>query len=288
MTDIVDIHHSLAHLERSLDRATQHHPPRVRMGNLAIDPLTFEATIDRIDELVAARRGGAVFTPNADHVVMAEENEEFVAAYGRADLCLADGQIVVWASRAISAPVPQRVSGSDLLMPLMERAALRGWRVYLMGGGPGVAAEAAERITAACPVDIVGHDAPEVTVAGDPEAERSVIERVRFARPDLLLVAFGAPKQEMFIDRVRHEIRPAVAIGVGAALDFAAGRVTRAPVWMSDAGLEWLYRLSREPRRLWRRYLIEDPRFLMIALRSRQANRPDEASPRPATSEEAA
>src|SRR5205807_3537335 len=115
---------------------------RVQIGDLAVDALTFAQALDAIEALIG--RGGAVFTPNVDHVVMAETNAEFRAAYSAAGLCLADGMPLVWASRLLGRPLPEKVSGSDLLMPLMELAAVRGWRVYLLGGAPGAAEKAAE------------------------------------------------------------------------------------------------------------------------------------------------
>jgi len=117
-------------------------------------------------------------------------------------------------------------------------------------------------------VEIVGTDAPLLSSRVDPAESIAVVERIRRARPNLVLVAFGAPKQERWMFQVQEQIRPAVSIGVGAALDFVAGRVKRAPRWMSRSGLEWLFRLSQEPHRLWRRYLVNDPRFLLILLRT--------------------
>ena len=114
----------------------------------------------------------------------------------------------------------------------------------------------------------MGVDAPHVTKAGKAVDEDAVLGRISAARPDIVLVAFGAPKQELFISGAMARIRPAVAIGVGAGFDFVAGRLTRAPRWMSSSGFEWLYRLAQEPRRLARRYLIEDPKFLAILMRT--------------------
>jgi N-acetylglucosaminyldiphosphoundecaprenol N-acetyl-beta-D-mannosaminyltransferase len=168
--------------------------------------------------------------------------------------------------------VPERVSGSDLAFPLLGRAARRGWRTYLLGGAPGVAEEAARRLRARLPSLVVaGTDAPRITLEpGDPEGE-AALARLRAARPDLVLVALGAPKQELWIHRHRAALGPAVAVGVGATLDFLSGRVRRAPRWVSRAGLEWLWRLGREPRRLWRRYLVQDPAFAAILWRELRA-----------------
>jgi N-acetylglucosaminyldiphosphoundecaprenol N-acetyl-beta-D-mannosaminyltransferase len=251
---------------------------RVRIGRLEIDAVSFPEALERIAELVDRRGGGAVFTPNVDHVVKAEQRPDFVRAYSRADLCLADGMPLVWASRVLGSPLPEKVSGSDLVLPMMRLAGERGWRVYLLGGRPGAAKKAAKRFIDELGVHIVGIDSPTVAPDGSGETSEHALERLRASTPDLLLVAFGAPKQELWIDRFADRIAPAVAIGVGGSLDFVAGEVRRAPAWMSRAGLEWLFRLLQEPRRMWRRYLVEDPAFIAIVARTRRRARRDSSA----------
>lgn len=245
---------------------------RVRIGQVNIDPVTFEEALETIAALVGRREGGAVFTPNVDHVVKAEGNPDFSRAYARADLCLADGMPIVWASRLLGSPLPAKVSGSDLLLPLMRLAAERRWRVYLIGGGPGVAEEAGEKLRE-LGVTIVGTDSPVVGPDGTSDSSDETLKRLAAASPDLVLVAFGAPKQELWIDRFGGRLDPAVAIGVGGSLDFLVGRTRRSPAWMSRLGLEWLFRLLQEPRRMWRRYLVEDPAFAAIVARTRRRAR---------------
>jgi N-acetylglucosaminyldiphosphoundecaprenol N-acetyl-beta-D-mannosaminyltransferase len=248
-----------------LPRGRRNVTDRIAIGSIEVDCVTFAGAVDTIEELIRARRGGSVFTPNVDHVVLADEHEAFRRSYGRATLRLADGMPLVWAARLLGKRVPEKVSGSDLVPSLMERAAVRGHRVYLLGGAPGTAVEAA-RVLRRRGVPIAGVDAPIVHDPLDAAERKPVVERIRVAAPDLVLVAFGAPKQELFIDAARTEL-DAVFIGVGATLEFIARRVPRAPRWMSRHGLEWLYRLMREPRRLWRRYLVRDPRFALIVAR---------------------
>ena len=236
--------------------------------------MTFAEALDVIGELVAARRGGTVFTPNVDHVVMASNDDPFRRAYAAVDLALADGMPVVWACRVLGVPVPEKVSGSDLVPALMDRAEEEGWRVYLLGGAEGVAESASLRLQRTHPcLRVVGTASPRIDL-GAPEAQRSeVLDDIRQAAPDLVLVGLGAPKQEMWIDASAPLLRPAVLLGVGASIDFLAGTARRAPRWMSAAGLEWAYRLAHEPRRLWRRYLLRDPAFLLIVLRQLRAQR---------------
>ncbi len=246
---------------------------RIRVGAIPIDVVRLDEALDRIELLVREGRGGAVYTPNVDHVVKAERDGALRAAYEAADLSLVDGTPLVWASRLLKAPLPERVSGSDLVRPLAERAARRGWRVYLLGGAPGDA-EGAARELEAMGVTIAGVEAPRVELGpAGAEASASAAARVRAANAQVVYVALGAPKQEIWIHRHREELGPAVAIGVGASLAFLAGTARRAPRWMSRAGLEWAHRLSQEPGRLWRRYLVEDAAFLPILWRAWRSRR---------------
>jgi N-acetylglucosaminyldiphosphoundecaprenol N-acetyl-beta-D-mannosaminyltransferase len=247
-------------------------PNRIRVGKLPVDMVSFEGALDVIDQLVRSGEGGTVFTPNVDHIVMAEHNERFRAAYQAASLSLVDGTPVMWASRLLGKPLPAKVSGSDLIMPLMERAAERDYRVYFLGGNPGVAERAREKLQAVLPrIQIVGTDDSRIDVSGDLTGGDEIVERIRNARPDLVLVALGAPKQEIWSHARLNLLKPAVLIGVGASLDFVAGIQKRAPRWMSNAGVEWLYRLAQEPRRLAGRYLLRDPEFCWILLRQLMA-----------------
>ncbi len=240
---------------------------RVRFGSIWIDAVTLDEALALVEQLVERRRGGAVFTPNVDHVVLAEEDPAFRDAYARADLCLCDGQPLRWASRLLGAPLPERVSGADLFLPLMRLAARRGYRVYLLGGTPGAVEEAALRLAGEIGVTIAGVASPRVGLFAGPD-EDAQVGHIASARPDLLVVFLGAPKGELFIDRVRSRVCPAVALQLGASVDFYLGRVRRAPRWMQRAGLEWLFRLGQEPRRLASRYLVRDRRLVPVLART--------------------
>lgn len=230
--------------------------------------LGFADALEAIGRLVDAGRGGVVFTPNVDHFVLAEEDVRFRRAYENADLVLVDGMPVVWAARMLGNPLPEKVSGSDLVLPLANVAARRGWRVYLLGGAPGVADRVKAALERRFPgIRVVGTSSPLVDVDRSLSEQSAVLEAIRAAAPQLLLLALGSPKQEVWADQIRSAVAPAVLIGVGATFDFVAGAMKRAPRWISDMGLEWLYRLAREPRRLWKRYLLRDPRFAVIVAR---------------------
>lgn len=238
---------------------------RFKLGPLWIDPVTCADALGAVEDLVSRGEGGAVFTPNVDHIMIADENPRMKEAYARANLSLADGMPVLWASRLLGEPLPEKVSGSDFVPLLLERAAEHGWRVYFLGGAPGVAELARDKLLERLPsLQVVGIDVSRIGADDPPEQWRPLVERIRATRPHLVFVALGAPKQEIWIHAVREELRPAVLLAVGGSLDFVAGTIPRAPQWMSRSGLEWLFRLSREPKRLWRRYLVRDPKFAVL------------------------
>lgn len=243
--------------------ALERHRRRLRIGTVWVDAVSFAEALREIEKLVDGGQGGAVYTPNVDHVVKAESNEAFRRAYDHVSLSLADGMPLVWAAELLGCPLPERVAGSDLLLPLLQIAARRRWRVYLLGGAPGSAKAATRMLTEELGVHVVGWDACRIESDGsDPGGES--IARARAAKPDLILVGLGPPKQELWIHRAAEAVRPAVALGIGAGLDFLAGKYKRAPSWARRVGFEWAFRLLQEPRRLWRRYLVESPRFALV------------------------
>jgi N-acetylglucosaminyldiphosphoundecaprenol N-acetyl-beta-D-mannosaminyltransferase len=254
-------------------------PKRVRVGRVPIDVLTFDEAVEAILALSDAGDGGFVVTPNVDHVVIADEDPAFAAAYEAASLSLADGFPVVLTSRLMPTRLPAKISGSDLVGPLVARCAERGKRVYLLGAGPGVADLAAAKLRERHPTLVIaGTDAPMVDLSQPPSTREPILEKLRAAKPDVVLVAFGAPKQELFCHEIAQAVAPAVLLGIGASLDFVAGTVKRAPAWMADRGLEWAFRLAQEPRRLFHRYFVRDPQYLAIVARqyasARRAGRP--------------
>ncbi|MCU0696085.1 MAG: WecB/TagA/CpsF family glycosyltransferase [Myxococcaceae bacterium] len=242
-------------------------PQRLTIGKVPVDVVTFSQALERIEQLVDAGHGGFVVTPNIDHVVNVEHDPVFEAVYTRASLSVADGMPLVWASKVLGTPLPERVAGSDLLEPTLRLAARKGWRVFFLGAGPGVADEAARVARERFGTDVVGTDSPMVRVDDAAQLDAIAAQLVA-ARPHLVMMAFGAPKQELLMDRIADRVRPAVMLGIGASLDFLAGTVKRAPAIMRKTGFEWLYRLSQEPGRLWRRYLVNDPKFALILLRA--------------------
>ncbi len=247
---------------------------RIRVGRVPVDVVSFEEALARVVELSDAGKGGFVVTPNVDHVVLAEENPEFAAAYEAASLSLADGFPVVVTSKLMRTKLPAKVSGSDLVPPLVALCEARGKSLYLLGAGPGVAEIAAKKLVEKHPkLVIAGVDAPGVDLSKPKSSRAAIVERVIAAKPDIVLVAFGAPKQELFCHEIAEAVAPAVLLGIGATLDFIAGTVKRAPEWMSRNGLEWAFRLGQEPRRLFHRYFVRDPLYVGIVLKQYLADR---------------
>jgi len=220
--------------------------------------------IDHLFASLAASRGGWIVTANLDFLRRFVLESEMRALYEQADVRVADGMPLIWASRMQGNPLPQRVAGSALVWEIAQRAAESGRSIYLLGGDRGAALGAQRELQRRWPsLRICGTSDPRVS--SPPTAEELARLRAEIVpkQPDLLLVGFGSPKQEQTIAALRAELPRAWMIGVGVTFSFIAGRLRRAPRWMQAIGLEWLHRLWQEPGRLARRYLIDDVPFAL-------------------------
>ncbi len=238
---------------------------RVRILNIEVDNFSMEEFLSELDE-------GFVVTPNADHMVMLQRDPVFRAAYASADYRTVDSQIVAWACRFLGTPVKQKISGSDLLPAYYNyHRDNEDIRIFLLGGANGVARKAAENINRRVGRNIVvGHHSPSMGFEKDPQECSDVIDIVNSSGANVLVVGLGAPKQEIWIAKHRSRLTPIkIFLALGATIDFEAGNVKRAPAWISKCGCEWLYRLSREPGRLWRRYLQRDILFPILVIRQK-------------------
>ncbi len=243
-------------------------PARVRLAGIEIDNLSMAETLARVEALSASDEPSYVVTPNVDHLVKLQRDEEFRRIYKDAALVLADGVPLLWASRLLGQPLKEKVSGSDLFVEVCALAAERSLRVFLLGGRPGAAQMAADRLVKDHPgLEVCGIYCPYFGFERDEAENARIVQAIRGARPNILFVGLGAPKQERWIHRHREALGVPVSIGVGISFEFVAGLVRRAPRWMQRVGLEWSWRLLMEPRRLWRRYLLEDPKFLYYVAR---------------------
>ena len=241
---------------------------RVNIAGVPVDPVDMAAALTRLRAAITGSRVFQVATVNLDFVVSAQHSAEVRRIYERSDLNLADGAPVVWLGRLLGAHIPGRVAGADLVPALISDASRSGARVFFLGGEGGAAPAAAARLLERYPGFVLaGTYEPERAAVEDMDNEE-ILKRIAAARPDLLLVAFGHPKQERWIDLHRDRLPVAVAVGVGCVFDLIAGRTRRAPQWMQDAGLEWFYRLVHEPRRLFGRYAVDAAWLVPITLRT--------------------
>ena len=261
-----------------LEKMSQQSPPApAYVLGVRVDRLSQRQALDMIEQLIASRRTNdnalpcqQIVTVNTEFVMAAQQNTDFRQAINSAALVVADGIGVVWATHFVHAPAPERITGTDTLVALAKRCAEKGYHLYLLGAAPGVAEQAGVCLQTLAPgLQIAG------TYAGSPAPaeEDAILERIRTANVDVLCVAYGAPAQDLWIHRNLSRLPVAVAMGVGGAYDFLSGRQQRAPRAMQSMGLEWLYRLYREPWR-WQRMLAL-PRFILqVLLKGRKKHGP--------------
>jgi N-acetylglucosaminyldiphosphoundecaprenol N-acetyl-beta-D-mannosaminyltransferase len=237
---------------------------RATVFGCPVDRLDLEETVRRCEELVI-RGGGAQQTSlNVAKVVAMRDDPRLRKIVLSSELVSADGQPIVWASRLLGDPLPERVAGIDLMRALLAVAARKGYAVFILGARTEVLTQAVERLRAEHPeLRIVGYRNGYFTAS---EA-RNVCDEIRAAQPDILFVAMGSPQKEYWIADHRDELGVPLSMGVGGAVDVIAGVTKRAPRWMQQAGLEWFYRLAQEPRRLWRRYLLTNVQFCLLLAR---------------------
>jgi N-acetylglucosaminyldiphosphoundecaprenol N-acetyl-beta-D-mannosaminyltransferase len=253
-------------------------PETTSIMGLPFHRLDHTALVRAFLEGVRDRNGGWIVTPNLDILRQFTRSSESRDLIMGASHRIADGQPIVWASRLVGNPVPERVPGSDLVLSLPEAAARAGLSVFLLGGNPGVAAAAAARLEADCPGrEPVGSYCPPFGFENDPAELERIKQAVHNAKPDLVLIGLGFPKQERLIRLLRPELPKTWFVGVGISLSFLAGEQPRAPAALQRLGLEWMHRLVHEPRRLFRRYLMDGVpfglRLLAWALLERAAGR---------------
>lgn len=210
-----------------------------------------------------------VVTPNVDHIMMLETDSEMRQIFQEALFCYPDGMPLVWLSRLTRGlSFPERVTGADLLPAVCKIAAQRGKRVFFLGGNPGVAEKAAQNMgNEFSGLQIAGTYCPLMGFEQNESEKNNILELINKSKVDILFIGVGTPKQEKWAWKNIDQLHVGPILCVGAALDFAAGITERAPMFVQRVGCEWLWRLCKEPRRLWRRYLLRDSRFLVIALR---------------------
>jgi N-acetylglucosaminyldiphosphoundecaprenol N-acetyl-beta-D-mannosaminyltransferase len=239
-------------------------PARLRVLGCDVDPISMDGAVARIDTAIAERRFYRHADLNGAIVVAMRDDPEMRDSIESADLVVADGQSVVWAARLLGHPLPERVPGIDLMHRTIELAERRGYSIYILGARADVLETAVERLA---------ETHPALGIAGyrdgyfDDAEEDAVADAIRHSGADILLVAIGSPRKEYFLARHGRSLGVPYVMGVGGSIDVVAGVTRRAPVWVQRIGLEWAYRLAQEPRRLFRRYLVTNVRFLALVAR---------------------
>jgi N-acetylglucosaminyldiphosphoundecaprenol N-acetyl-beta-D-mannosaminyltransferase len=242
-------------------------PGRASVLGVGVDPLTMAAAVAEIEGWIARAEIGYVTTCTVATVMQCQRSEDLREIVNRSSLVTPDGMPLVWLLRLAKNREAKQVCGPDLLPQLASRSAETGARHYFYGGRDGVADKLAENLTRRFPgLQVAGTFSPPFAPASELATE-AVAATINATNPDIIWVGIGSPKQEHWMSAMRDLLTAPVLIGVGAAFDFHSGRVPRAPLWVRRIGFEWLYRLSREPRRLWRRYLLDNPAFVYLVAR---------------------
>lgn len=243
---------------------------RIKFMNIEIDNLTMEETLDSVEELIQKKKGAFVVTPNVDHMVQLQTNEELQEAYKKASLVLTDGKPLMWIAKLYGTPIKEKISGSDLFPRLCELSAERGYRMFFLGAAEGVAAKAADNLKKRFPgLQVVGTYSPPFGFEKNEVEMEKVENMILEAKPHILVVGLGTPKQEKFMEQYSAWLNVPVSFGLGASFDFEAGNVKRAPKWMSECGLEWFYRFLKEPKRMFTRYFVDDMKIIKLFLEYR-------------------
>lgn len=240
--------------------------PQTDVLGLRVDRIGLAGTLERIADACTTGEALQIVTVNLNFVTIARRDPAFLRAVNSAGLAVADGRILLWITQALGEPVPEQVTGHDLVRECIPVARQCGWKVFLLGGPPGVAEEVAQGLRCKHPgLQIDATDGGRFAADGQAEQPAELVARIRKFAPQLLFVALGAPKQDLWIARHLAELGVPVAVGVGGVFDTLSGRLPRAPRWMQVAGLESLFQLLIEPRRYARRYLLDDPPTLLRA-----------------------
>lgn len=239
---------------------------RIKFMNTDIDNLTMAETLNEIEKLIQKKNRSYVVTPNVDHIVRLEKDEELQKVYKNASLILTDGKPLIWISKWYKTPIKEKISGSDLFPRVCQLAANKNYTMYLLGAAEGVADTAARNLMKKYPgLNIVGTYSPPFGFEKNEQEMNKIKTQIQDVHPDILIVGLGCPKQEKFMYYHCKELGVPISFGLGASIDFEAGNIKRAPKWMSNHGLEWLYRFSKEPKRLFKRYFVDDLKIIQVA-----------------------
>lgn len=243
---------------------------RQRFMNTYIDNVTMEEAIVHIEKCIQTKTIGQVITPNVDQIVRMEWDDSFRKICEESELLLVDGHPLMWIAKWYGKPFKEKICGSDLVPILCERAAEKGYSVFFLGAAPGVAAQAAENMQKKIPtLKVAGTYSPPMGFEKDKIELEKINQMLLDSQADMLFVGMGVPKQDIFIYENMKKYKIPMSFSIGGTIDFIAGKQKRAPKWMNKIGLEWLYRLLQNPRRMFKRYMIDDMKILGLAWKYR-------------------
>lgn len=244
---------------------------RMKFMNTEIDNLTMQETLQAINQLIQENKSAYVVTPNVDHIVQLETNRELQEVYKNAALILTDGKPLLWIANWYGTPIKEKISGSDLFPLLCNMAATKGYKMFFLGAAEGVAKRAAENLTMKYKgLQVVGTYSPPFGFENNKNEMDKIKNMIKASKPDILIVGLGCPKQEKFMYHHCKELGVPISFGLGASFDFEAGNIKRAPRWMANHGLEWLFRITQDPKRMAKRYLVDDRKILGLAIKYRK------------------
>jgi len=240
---------------------------RIKILNTYIDALTMEETIEKVENYIKEKKCVQHVVVNAGKINLIQEDKKLRDIISSCPLINADGQGVVWASRVLGQPLPERVTGIDLFQKLVEISAQKGYRLFFFGAKEDVVVKV---------INIYKEKYPTLKIAGyrngyfKEEENLEIAEQIRDTNPDILFVAFSSPKKEYWINEYMDVMKVPFAMGVGGSFDVIAGKTKRAPKWMQKCGLEWFYRFVQEPGRMWKRYIIGNCRFISLVIKEKK------------------
>lgn len=238
---------------------------KVNLLNISVDSLQLTEVLEKL-------KSGIVFTPNVDHLVRLQTDKDFLQVYSSADYKLCDSKILYYASKFLGTPIKEKISGSDLFPAFYNyHKADSRIKIFLLGANCGVAKRAQEQINKKVGRNIiVAAHSPSFGFENKPDECDRIIDKINKSKATVLAVGVGSPKQEKWICKYKDKLpHIQIFLAIGATIDFEAGQIKRSPKWMSDAGLEWLYRMMSEPKRLWKRYLVDDLPFLWLIIQQK-------------------
>ena len=247
---------------------------RIQLMNIMIDNMSMQEALDYISSIINARKKIMVVTPNVDHIVKLEDDVRFKNAYDNSGLVLVDGTPLMWIAKWYGTPLKEKITGPRLTEKVFELASQNEFSIFILGAADGVAKSAAQKMIEKYKnCNIVGTYSPKYGFEHDEREIKKIIETINRSKPDLLITGMGSPKTEIFLNEHLQDLDVHVAFSVGAAIDFLAGNINRCPEWINTIGLEWFYRFLKEPKRMFKRYFIDDLKIFNIALKYKKTER---------------